>query len=64
MDWSKLAGYGPYVWGAYGIVALTLGSELLGLRLLKRQTEASLRDAQLVAELAEAERGATPRDTP
>jgi hypothetical protein len=52
------------VWGAYGVVALALCSELFGLRLLKRQTEATLSDAQLVAELAEAERRARPLDRP
>jgi heme exporter protein D len=55
-DWSTLAGYGPYVWGAYGVVALAVAAELLGLRLLRRHTGDALREARLLEELKRRER--------
>jgi heme exporter protein D len=38
-------GYGLYVWGAFGVVALALALELLSLRSLRRAAWASVRSA-------------------
>jgi heme exporter protein D len=56
MDWSKLADYGPYVWGAYAVVALALLGELIGLGIERRKIAGVLREARLLQQLAERER--------
>ncbi|MGA2550351.1 MAG: heme exporter protein CcmD [Burkholderiaceae bacterium] len=64
MDWTRLIGYGPYVWGAYGAVALALVLELASLKLSRRQTGDALRDAQLLDQLARRERAQTKAGSP
>lgn len=62
MDWYKLTSYGFYVWGAYGVVALALALELLGLRRSRRDTEGALSDFDLVEKLEARERAESGRD--
>ena len=56
MDFTRLLGFGPYVWGAYGVFALALVAELWALSTERRALERRLAEARLVAELASRER--------
>ncbi len=52
MDFERLAGYGWYVWGAYGLFAIAIAGELIGLAMAKRRLHQQLAQARLIDELA------------
>lgn len=56
MNLAEMARFGPYVWGAYGLVALALLIEVLSLRIVRRQIGARLRQSRALAELTRRER--------
>jgi heme exporter protein CcmD len=53
MDWSKffsMGGYALYVWSAYGITLLALGSEVIALYRRSKAARQGLREYQGVAQ--------------
>jgi heme exporter protein CcmD len=53
---ARLAGYGPYVWGAYALFGFALIAELWMLVLARRAVRRRIAQARLVNELAARER--------
>jgi heme exporter protein D len=49
MNWGSLenfiamGGYGPYVWGSYGVCVAVLVAEMIAVRLRRRRAEAEIR---------------------
>ena len=42
-EFLAMGGYGPYVWGSYGVTLLVMAAELIGVRRRRRAAVSELR---------------------